>query len=291
MVKCSAMRKILLILALFVGLSGNVAAQNSRYYPVIMMMGQSSCDADALAFISATGITDVTQKAAICQLVLDLKFYSLWTKMQAIYPMVGGTATTHKYNLKDPQDTDAAFRIVWSGGITHSSTGAQGNGTTGYGDTKYNPFTSGNQDSQHLSYYSRTNVSEASAEMGVYSGAIFCQLNISTSGTSYFGPNVTAVGLMTYSNPNTTGYYVANRVGVTDQNAWKNGVEIATSSYVSGTLPADNVFILTRKSGGPGPFSTRECAFATIGTGLTDTDQANLYTIVQAFQTTLGRQI
>ena len=32
--------------------------------------------------------------------------------MKAIYPFVGGTATTHKFNLKDPADINAAFRLV-----------------------------------------------------------------------------------------------------------------------------------------------------------------------------------
>ena len=38
-------------------------------------------------------------------------------------------------------------------------------------------------------------------------------------------------------------------------------------------------------------FSNKECAFASIGTGLTPTQHANLYTRVQAFQTKLGRNV
>ena len=38
-------------------------------------------------------------------------------------------------------------------------------------------------------------------------------------------------------------------------------------------------------------YGTRQLAFATIGDGLTDTDASNLYTRVQAFQTTLGRAV
>ena len=67
-------------------------------------------DTDAQAFITATGITDNTQKNSINQLVLDLKSYGVWSKIKAIYPFVGGTATTHKFNLKDPRDLDAAYR-------------------------------------------------------------------------------------------------------------------------------------------------------------------------------------
>jgi len=43
----------------------------------------SSVDPDAQAFITAASITDPTQQSAINQLVLDLKGYSIWTKMKA----------------------------------------------------------------------------------------------------------------------------------------------------------------------------------------------------------------
>ena len=66
-------------------------------------------DADATTFITAAGITNLIQASAINTLVNDLKTYGLWTKMKAIYPFVGGSATSHKFNLKDPRDLDAAF--------------------------------------------------------------------------------------------------------------------------------------------------------------------------------------
>jgi hypothetical protein len=37
--------------------------------------------------------------------------------------------------------------------------------------------------------------------------------------------------------------------------------------------------------------ATREQAFASLGTGLTDAEVSAFYTAVQAFQTTLGRQV
>ena len=67
--------------------------------------------ADAQAFITAASITDPTQQSAINQLVVDLKGYGVWTKMQAIYPFVGGTSTSTSYNLKNT----AQFQISWKG--------------------------------------------------------------------------------------------------------------------------------------------------------------------------------
>ena len=84
----------------------------------------ASCPIEAVNFLSAAGITDATITNAICTLVKDLKDAGIYSKFKALYPIVGGTATTHKYNLIDPQDTDAAFRLQFNGGWVHSSNGA-----------------------------------------------------------------------------------------------------------------------------------------------------------------------
>ena len=68
------------------------------------------------AFLAATGITDTTIANALNAMDLALIAAGLDTKMYALYPIVGGTATTHKYNFMNPADTDAAFRLTFSGG-------------------------------------------------------------------------------------------------------------------------------------------------------------------------------
>jgi hypothetical protein len=98
-------------------------------------------DPDAEAFLLAAGITDPTEIAAVNTLVEDLKDAGLWTLFDAFYPFVGGTATSCKWNLKDPLDTDAAFRITWYGGMSFSSTGILGNGSNSGSNTYINPTT------------------------------------------------------------------------------------------------------------------------------------------------------
>jgi hypothetical protein len=95
----------------------------------------SGFDADAQAFLTAAAITDDTQKSAVNTLVRDLKRFGLWTKIKAFYPFVGGTAASHKLNLIDPRDTDTAYRLTFSGGWTHTSMGAQCNGTNATSNT------------------------------------------------------------------------------------------------------------------------------------------------------------
>jgi hypothetical protein len=119
--------------------------------------GGGGYDPDAQAFFTASGLTGATNLNAINQLVLDLKGYGIWTKMKAIYPMVGGTAALHKWNLKDPQDLDAAFRLVFNGGWTHSATGALPNGTNGWADTFFNTDDTTSIGLQSYGVYLRTN--------------------------------------------------------------------------------------------------------------------------------------
>jgi hypothetical protein len=62
------------------------SAQNSNYK--IFGSATASFDPDYQAFITAAGITQPTQSAALETLVSDLKSYGLWNKMKAIYPMI-----------------------------------------------------------------------------------------------------------------------------------------------------------------------------------------------------------
>ena len=76
--------------------------------------------------------------------------------MKAIYPFVGGSAASHKFNLKDPRDLDAAFRLAFNGGWTHASTGAKPNGSNGWANTYFNPSLNLTTSNGHHSAYLRT---------------------------------------------------------------------------------------------------------------------------------------
>ena len=53
-----------------------------------------------------------------------------------------------------------------------------------------------------------------------------------------------------------------------------------------------NVTLFAKNNNGViSQYSNKECAFLWIGKPLTVSDRANLYTLIQEFQTTLGRQV
>ena len=238
------------------------------------------------AFIKAAGITDSTQQYAIKTLVNDLNGYGLWSKMKAIYPMVGGNATAHSYNLKDT----TKFQITWNGGITHSSTGVLFNGTTGYGNTNFNPTSELNISSNFMSQYIRTNNSDTASSMGCFTGVGQAYV-LNIDGTNVTSRNTSAV--ISGSTTTRAGLSATVRTSPSINGLFKNSTKIFTGNTESGTsYPSYNIFIgQFNFLGSPyaGYYSANQYAFATIGDGLSDTEAANLYTSIQKFQTTLNR--
>jgi hypothetical protein len=244
-------------------------------------------DPDAQAFITAAAITDPTQQSAINTLVVDLKGYSIWTKMKAVYPFVGGTATSHKFNLKNPLDTDAAYRLTFFGGVTHSSNGIIGNGTNGYADT----FLANNvmaQSNAHISVYSRTDYQGTVSDIASYSNQFGSFMYIRSAGNNFEG-QVNAGTRVNVSNTDSRGLFLTTRTTAISQTGQKN-----TTQYVTASVPTNHIastFKLLRTGDASAEYSPRNLAFASIGDGLTDAEALNFYTAVQAFQTTLGRSI
>jgi hypothetical protein len=58
--------------------------------------------------------------------------------LRTCYPTVGGTADSHKYNLINPVDSDAAYRLHYVDTITHDAKGMTGDGDSGIVDTHLN---------------------------------------------------------------------------------------------------------------------------------------------------------
>jgi hypothetical protein len=250
----------------------------------------SGVDADWLAYynrvIVAGGSLTTTEQAATLQLVLDLKANSLWTPMKAIYPMVGSSAAAFAQNLKS-----SSFTGSFSVGGTYSSTGYNGNGVS-YMNTVLTPSASLTQDSTHLSLYSRTNVSSNQQDIGAQPGVNRFNLEVRYNGNLSSDQYNYETGRVNVANGNSTGFYIATRTNSSTHKVFKNNSQLGTTNTGSpGPLSTINIPIYIGVSNGSINFSTKEFAFASIGDGLTDTQASNFYTAVQAFQTTLSRNV
>jgi len=268
---------------------------------IIAMMGKSTIDPDAQAFITAAGITNATQISAINTLVKSLKNAGIWSKCNAIYPFVGGTSTTHSFNLINT----AQYQLSFTGGWTHSANGALPNGTNAFANTGLNGSTVLTQSNTHLSFYSRTNPAAAARScMGSYNdltapNPIFVMAlknaagNLVTTNT-----NQSAGQLVSVANTDSRGFYVSNKTSASIGGLVidKNGTQVASNSSAITTNSYANLNIFIGASSLSSSalafqYDLKECAFASIGLGLTATERSNYYTIVQAYQTTLSRNV
>jgi hypothetical protein len=258
-------------------------------------------DADAAAFLTAAGITDATITNAINRLVLNYKglgdlnsSVDLWTGSSAIYPMVGGTASSHKFNLKDSRDVDAAFRVLFSGGWTHSANGSLPNGINAYADSFFQPNLLG-QNSARYGYYSRTQYNTTlQVEIGCFNATNTSGVTVgATTATLQFGRVNEGVGSsMSAANTTTLGWFMSNRRASNIENIWKNKTKQQEVTNASIAPNAINVqFACQNNNGVQTLFSSKQMAFGVIGQGLSDANQNIEYDIIQQFQTDLSRQV
>lgn len=252
----------------------------------------SSVDADAAAFFArvtaAGGTLTTTEQNAVNTLVVQMKADGIWTKMKAIYPMVGASAAACAQNLKS-----ASFTGTFSSGWTFASTGVTPNGTSAFMNTGLVPSANiASQNSNHISFYSRSSqAASIQVEMGSLSTLLYFHTHLRYTGDIYY--MLLAAGTLgTVSNNTSLGFFNGSRINSTNVNHLRNGVSLGNPAITSVSLNSFPVYIgALNSSGTTTNFSSKQCAFATIGDGLTDSEAANFYTAVQAFQTSLNRQV
>jgi hypothetical protein len=203
-------------------------------------------------------------------------------------------AAQMKFNLVNPQDTDAAFRLAFSGGWTYSTNGAQPNGTNGYADTKLVPSAViASVNSNSLGYYSGSNLAETSSDP-VNMGNVIS----STQAMSILKSNTAILSrangdLLNYATAIMKGFFVATRPSASVANLFFNGTKVNTITP-NGTLPNFSILIGTTAVGNTVytlGYVKNDFRFAFIADGFNDAEIALLNQLTTDFQTTLSRQV
>jgi len=253
-------------------------------------------DPDAQAFFdrvtTAGGTLSATEQTAVNTLVVQMKADGIWSKMKAIYPMVGASAAACAQNLKS-----SSFTGTFNGGWTFSSTGATPNGTSAYMDTSFNNqgnWTSTSNGS--MGFISRTNPS-AGVQCDMGSGTIASGANSSTiysrfSGDQFYsGLNCISV-VPGSSNTSSIGFFVTSRTTSSTYTRHKRGSSTIDTTVTEnvGTNPNTTIYLGAGNNSGSGSnYSNREYDFCFIGDGLTQTQVDNYWTALQTFNTSLSR--
>jgi hypothetical protein len=244
-------------------------------------------DADALAFFdrvtAAGGTLTTTEKTAANQLVLDMKAASIWTSMKAVYPMIGASAAACAQNLKS-----SSFTGTFSSGWTFASSGVTPNGTSAFLNSGLNAST--NLSVTSLSFGGYTS-STANAPGDSYHGAAPPNYLMQSFKSFTFTEYWRTVGGPIIISGGTVGMVQANQLGISSKIYTNNtigGSNVATMV----TIPNLNMYIGGINNGGTAQFFDNHLiSYYYYSDGLTDTQASDHYTAVQAFQTTLSRNI
>ena len=264
-----------------------------------LVLPSVSYDPDAQAFFnaeSAAGVTlTTTEKNAVNQWVVDAKAAGIWTKFKAVYPMVGGTATSHKFNLLNPVDSDAANRLVFNGGLTHSNSGILFGGVNGWADTFLNMSSQySNAYDVHLATNIYTDFVGTLPQGHIGANASTSSTNRlgstgSTNESSYLGRTTPSINKVVTTTTH-KGFWCGSRTANNLHNLIDpTGTITSETSIITSTLPAVTIGLGCRRSATNDYYSGFGYSFFSVGVGLTTTELTAFKTAVNNFQATLGR--
>jgi len=262
-------------------------------------------DPDAANYLAAVGIIndttvyyagtpqEITGAAiytAMNTFVGALKSEGVYDKLKAVYPLIGGNAGNHKWNLINPQDTNAAHRMLWYGAGTHSKTGFKGDGSTAYGDTNFNQSIHSQLNNESFGYYSRTDLNGFIIEMGMYTSSSSSYILARLNGRFYSRHQATSEsGNLLVST--SLGFFGVTRRESSFYRQFMNNNYLIKND-VSISLSNINFYIGARNFSGSGnAFSNRELSYSFIGEGLTEIQMTAHYNAVQQLQTDLKRAV
>lgn len=255
----------------------------------------SSFDSDAQAYFDAAGITDSTEKEAWNDFVVGAKAAGIWNKAHRIYPVSPTSIGAAAYCAK------SLIQGSFVNSPTHASTGVTFDGATQYfniDDSLDNIMGVGGNTSNSYGVYNRTEISIGATRYAFGADA-------STGGDALIYHTTTPAliirnnqvnnNLSTTSIPlGAEGWILGTRESATYAGLYRGNVLYDTFTTSTSLAPAPGiipVFGARRTALSVAGFLNYEWAFGWIGSGLTTTECEDLYDLVQAYQTALGRAI
>ena len=274
-----------------------IRTRSGLIFNIIQTQSATSIDADAQAFFdrvtAAGGTLTATEKDAVNTLTVSLKSNGTWNLMKAIYPMVGASASACAQNLKS-----SSYTGTFSSGWTFSSNGVTPDAASAFMNTALNPFGILDYNSFHISYYSRTqNTTFNGGAIGQGDGGAgntYLAPYYAGTASKFFLNGYFPTNAVQINNTTTTGLNIGNKQSSTSRKLYNNGTLLATNTgaNIGSAFPGYAFYLGANNNNGIAQFFTGfQCAFSSIGDGLSDTNASDFNTAVQTFQTSLSRQV
>lgn len=250
--------------------------------------GAPSYDSNAQAFFTANStLTDTAQKNAINQFVLDLKANSLWTIGRYMYLGFLGDSTRVKYNLFNPSSNI----LTLSSGWTYDSQGMQGNGTSAYANTGYQPSAEGfyvNNNNKSLFIYSQSDIDGVKADIGNQGDYGIRDVLFPRSSNLFYG-TLSYNGSYSTANTNSQGLFITSRTASNTTKFYKGSTLLATKTELGDANPTRTDYLgAYNENGTANYFSNRKITLYGRMRGLDATQVSNLNTCIETLLTTLS---
>jgi len=268
-------------------LVSNIVTQSTSNY--------SYTDTDANASITAKSLTGAEQESEYL-LITGLKNNSLYVKTQAVYTFKGTTPSQHKFNSKNPIDTDGAFRLTFSGTGTYSNLGFQTNGSNSYANTYFAPSINQNVNSNGMTVVVGTNnsVNTDNCTVGSYNSE--SQMSIFTSkgnNTTYYRQsllNSRGSAIIQTGVNDAKGIWTASKQSASVGKLFRNQTLIGSGSG-GGALPTYNLYIgALNYIGSLNGVSHQRIQMVILHEGLSNTEITTLQSIIDLSETIAGRK-
>jgi len=241
------------------------------------------------AVVTAGGTVNSTMSAATYTFYSTIRSAGILAKMYRMYPFMGGTANAHRVEGVSPSVNSGTF----TGGWTHSVSGATPNGTNAYmtqsptiAPSVSSTFGFGayvnqpNGDKTIMGSYSDDNVNQGYAAISL--------ANATNQWAAGSNDNLSAAVLATKTI--TQGYFAVSRLSDTQIVQKQNtGTSVVTIAKVLDTQ--EQLIGARSDNGAPADYFNKRLAFVFQAQNLSSAELDTLYNAVQTYQTSLGRQV
>ena len=244
------------------------------------------------AVITAGGSLTPTISAATNTFYSTIRSAGILSKLYRMYPYIGGTANSHAVEGVNPSVNSGTF----IGGWTHSVSGATPNGTNGYMTQSPTIAPSINANFGFGVYVNET--AGAKTAIGSYSdngtganGQGYAAIALGFPSSIWAaGSNDRLSDVTSQARTINQGFFAASRTSGTNVVLKQNTG--TTNVTITQVLDTQQQFIGGRSSNGaPEDFFNKRLAFVFQGNNLSSAELDTLYTAIQTYQTSLGRQV
>ncbi|KOP39226.1 hypothetical protein DBB36_02125 [Flavobacterium sp. WLB] len=253
---------------------------------------------ESTAYLNASGLSSPSDIESTKYIINQLISNSLWNEIHALYLFKGSSVTQHKWNAKNPVDSNEAFRLTFGGTGTYSSLGFQLNGSNAYANTYFNLLTLANKNNLGLTVVSGTSNIPSSidaVEIGVSSNSNnLTRLALRNSKNLPVYTNISITGnVCSNTFTDAKGIFTGSKTSTNKTTAFRNGNLIGTNvtANASSTIYNGNIYIGCENNGNvPKLYSNQRLQMAIIHKGLSDSQVIKLHEIIDISESISGRK-